>query len=360
MKPKKVHKYKVIGIMSGTSLDGIDVAYCKFTVKNKKWSFSIQTAQTFSYTIEWRNKLSSAHTLPGQSLMQLHSAYGKYLGQICKQFIKQKKIKKIDLIASHGHTIFHQPKNKFTFQLGDGDALHAATGYPVSFNFRGLDVALGGEGAPLVPIGDQLLFFDYDICLNLGGIANLSMEINGQRKAFDICFCNMALNYLAAKVGKEFDRHGSIARRGSINPELLHSLEQTYNSVRGKRPSLSREGFEKEIKRLLDNESIALNDRLRTVCESIAEEIMLSIPQPKEKIKLYATGGGAFNTFLMELIEGKLSFNTKLIVPSKTIVNFKEAVVFALLGVLCKRKEINVLKSVTGASRNSSSGALIG
>jgi len=346
--------------MSGTSLDGVDIAYCKFTLRNKKWDFSIQAAQTFSYSTEWKNRLLSTPLLSSEELLQLHSTYGKFLGQLCNQFIGQNKIKTVDLVASHGHTIFHQPKNKFTFQLGNGNALYAATGLPIVYDFRGLDVALGGEGAPLVPIGDQFLFSDFDVCLNLGGIANLSMEVKGKRKAFDVCFCNMALNYLSAKAGKEFDKNGAMARQGSVNPVFLNSLGKIYQAAKKKRPSLGREGFEKEFQHLLDDESIPLNDRLRTVCESIADEIARSIPATQEKVKLLATGGGALNLFLVERIASKLSSNTKMMIPSKTIINFKEALVFAFLGVLCKRNETNVLKSVTGASRNSCSGILIG
>jgi anhydro-N-acetylmuramic acid kinase len=360
MKGKKERKYKVIGIMSGTSLDGADFAYCKFILKKKHWEFSIQRAQTFLYPKEWRNKLSTAHLLSGENLSELNVKYGKYLGQLCNQFIKQKKVKKIDLIASHGHTIFHQPSKKFTFQLGDGNAMHATVGLPIAFDFRSLDIALGGEGAPLVPIGDKYLFSDFDVCLNLGGIANLSMEINGKRKAFDICFCNMMLNYLSTKAGKDFDKGGTLASKGSINQELLASFEEIYNANRKKKPSLGREGFEREVQTLLDNKSIPLNDRLRTACESITLEIVKSIPDPNKKIKLLATGGGALNSFLITLIRRKLSSKTEVIIPSKTIINFKEALVFAFLGALRLRGEINVLKSVTGASHNSCSGVLIG
>lgn len=346
--------------MSGTSLDGIDFAYCQFKVKKGKWDFSIESAQTFAYPRAWKDKLRSAHLLPGEALVALNSKYGKLLGQYCNQFIKQKKIKRIDLIASHGHTIFHQPTNRVTFQLGDGNALHAALGRPVAFDFRSLDVALGGEGAPLVPIGDQFLFSDFDICLNLGGIANLSMAFKGKRTAFDICFCNMALNYLSSKGGKDFDKNGSLASKGSINPELLKAFEKIYNANRKKSPSLGREGFEKEFQPLLDNESIPLNDRLRTASESIALEIARSIPFTEKKMRLLATGGGTLNRFLMALIEGKLAPRVKVVVPSKTIINFKEALVFAFLGVLRLRGETNVLKSVTGASHDSCSGILIG
>jgi anhydro-N-acetylmuramic acid kinase len=360
MKDKKAHKYKVIGIMSGTSLDGVDFAYCKFALKKKHWQFSISSAQTFSYPKEWKSKLSKAHLLSGEELMKLHAGYGRYLGQLCNQFLKQKKIKEIDLVASHGHTIFHQPKNKFTFQLGDGNAMYAKIGLPIAFDFRSLDVALGGEGAPLVPIGDKHLFSDFDICLNLGGVANLSMDVTGKRSAFDICFCNMILNYLSAKAGKDFDKNGMLASKGAINQKLLTSFEKIYHVNRNKKPSLGREGFEKEFQSLLDNKSIPLNDRLRTACESIALEILKSIPTSNKKMKLLVTGGGALNAFLIDLIESKLPSKTKVVIPSNTVINFKEALVFAFLGVLRLRNENNVLKSVTGASHNSCSGILIG
>jgi anhydro-N-acetylmuramic acid kinase len=360
MKVKKVRKYKVIGIMSGTSLDGVDFAYCKFNLKKKNWEFTIESAQTFAYPKEWKNKLTKAHLLSGEAILELNSKYGKYVGQLCNQFINQKKIKGLDLIASHGHTIFHQPKNNFTFQLGDGNTMHATIGLPIVFDFRNLDVALGGEGAPLVPIGDKYLFSDFDICLNLGGIANLSIDVNGKRKAFDICFCNMLLNYLSLKTGKDFDKNGISASQGNVNKSLLNSLHKIYNANQKRKPSLSREGFETEFQTLLDSESIPLNDRLRTACESIANEIVKSVPVSKRSMRLLVTGGGALNKFLIQLIESKLSLKIKIIIPSKTIINFKEALVFAFLGVLRLRGEDNVLKSVTGASHNSCSGVLIG
>jgi anhydro-N-acetylmuramic acid kinase len=360
MKVRKVRKYKIIGIMSGTSLDGVDIAYCRFVLKKKTWTFSVRAAQTFPYDPAWKSRLAKAPRLSGEALAALHTLYGTFLGQCCRQFAKQRKINKIDGIASHGHTIFHQPKNKFTYQLGDGNALHAAVRLPVVCDFRGLDIALGGEGAPLVPPGDKFLFSNYDICLNLGGIANLSMDVRGERKAFDICFCNMMLNHLAAKAQKDFDRNGEMARPGLVNPGLLNSMEKKYRARGKKYPSLGREGFEQDFLPLLEDESIPLRDRLRTVCESVADEIVRSIPLSAKRRKLLATGGGAHNGFLMELIERKLSRNTKITVPQKIIVDFKEALVFAFLGVLRLRGEINVLKSVTGASRDSCSGILIG
>lgn len=360
MKSTVINKYDVIGMMSGTSLDGVDIAYCHFEWNKKHWSFSIKAAQTFSYSSDWKNKLSSAQLLSGEKLMQLHSAYGSHLGELCHQFIRKNKLKKIDLIASHGHTIFHQPRNRFTFQLGDGNAIHSITHIPIACDFRSLDVTLGGEGAPLVPIGDRLLFNEYDACLNLGGIANISMDLKGKRKAFDVCFCNMGLNYLAGKVGKEYDKNGKMSAGGKVNNNLLREFERIYSLDQKKKPSLAREGFEKDFQVLLDNETIPLNDRLRTTCESIAREIELVVPKQRTRLKLLATGGGAHNEFLIHLLNQRLSKKAEIIVPDKMTVDFKEALVFAFLGVLCLRKEINVLKSVTGAGRDSCSGVLIG
>ncbi len=353
-----INKYNILGLMSGTSLDGLDLALCHFEWKEKQWRFSIKAAQTIKYPAKWKQKLSSAQSLSGEKLLQLHSQYGFFLGELCNRFIAEKKLKKIDLISSHGHTIFHQPQNKFTFQLGDGNALRAATNLPVAFDFRSLDVALGGQGAPLVPIGDQLLFSDYDACLNLGGIANLSMQVLNKRIAFDICYCNMALNHLASKAGKEFDKNGLLASQGILNKKLLVDLDRAYSSIRKTKPALAREGFEARILSLIENDSLATSDRLRTACESVADEIARAISPSKKKLKLLVTGGGAHNLFLINRIQKKLSDQATVVIPNKTIVDFKEALIFAFLGMLRLRGEINVLKSVTGASRDSSSGIL--
>lgn len=352
-------KYNVIGLMSGTSLDGVDVAFCCFELKNKNWHFSIEEAETINYSKGWKNKLAQAHLISGENLMRLHSEYGDFLGSLCNKFIEKNQLKHIDLIASHGHTIFHQPKNKFTFQLGNGNDIHAATGLPVAFDFRSLDVARGGEGAPLVPVGDRLLFPAYDICLNLGGIANLSLELKKERKAFDVCYCNMGLNYLAAKTGKEFDRNGNLSSQGSVNKKWFNKLSRVYSATRKNHPSLAREGFESALVPLLDDSSISQHNKLRTFCESIIEEITAAIPQ-KRNLKLLATGGGARNKFLIHLLQQKLSNRVEVVVPDNTTVDFKEALVFAFLGLLRFRGEVNVLKTVTGASQDSCSGILVG
>jgi len=352
-------KYKVIGLMSGTSLDGVDMACCSFEKKGK-WEFRFDKAETIPYAKLWKKKLSEAHTLEAEKLAALDAAYGKFLGTLCKNFISKHKIKSVDFIASHGHTVFHQPENGFTTQLGDGNHIHAVTGLPVIFDFRSLDVALGGQGAPLVPIGDKLLFGEYDVCLNLGGIANLSLDRQKKRIAFDACFVNMGLNYLAGKVGKEYDHNGTLASGGEINTALLVQLEKVYEKLKSTRPSLGREFFEKHIQPLLDRSKSSVHDQLRTFTESAAREIINSILASKRKPTVLCTGGGTFNSFLIYRLIELCGDEATLIIPEDEIVKFKEAMVFAFLGVLRTRNEINCLKSVTRATRDSSSGLSTG
>lgn len=229
------YRYHVIGLMSGTSLDGLDMVYCEFEFKIKKWTFSIKAYETVKYSADWKKKLSKAHLLSGNDLQLLDNEFGIYIGSECLNFIRKQKVKKIDFIASHGHTVFHQPKKKLTFQLGNGVAINSTTRIPVINDFRSLDVLGGGQGAPLVPIGDHLLFGEYDICLNLGGIANLSMMRGSKRIAFDICYVNMGLNYLANKMNKAFDKNGINASKGKVNNVMLAKLASAYKPFRKKK-----------------------------------------------------------------------------------------------------------------------------
>lgn len=345
--------------MSGTSLDGVDIACCSFEKKGK-WEFRIDKAETIPYAKLWKKKLSEAHTLEAEKLAALDAAYGKFLGTLSKNFISKHKIKNVDFIVSHGHTVFHQPENGFTTQIGDGNHIHAVSGLPVIFDFRSLDVALGGQGAPLVPIGDKLLFGEYDVCLNLGGIANLSLDRQKKRIAFDVCFVNMGLNYLAGKVGREYDHSGTLASGGEINTALLVQLEKVYDKVKSTRPSLGREFFEKHIQPLLDRNKSSVHDKLRTFAESAAHEIIQSILAAKSKPAVLCTGGGTFNSFLIYRLIELCGDEATLIIPEDEVVKFKEAMVFAFLGVLRTRNEINCLKSVTRATQDSSSGLRVG
>ncbi len=352
-------KYKVIGLMSGTSLDGLDITHCIFQKYKSGWKYSLSKYITVRYPAQWLDKLSNAHALGGEALIALDAAYGTYLGKVTLDFIRRHQLK-VDFISSHGHTVFHQPLKGFTYQIGNGYSLFAASGFPVVCDFRMQDVALGGEGAPLVPAGDRLLFREYEVCLNLGGIANLSVDRKGKRHAFDICFCNMGLNFLASKVFKDFDKEGSMAASGTVDNKLLAALRKVYNKIRVKRPSLGREIFEKQIRLLLENESISVQDRLCTFTESAAMEISEAIQSSHGKSKVLCTGGGAFNAFLIARMLHYGGDDITFILPEDEVIKFKEAMVFGFLGVLRVRKEINCLKSVTKAIRDSSSGTLIG
>jgi anhydro-N-acetylmuramic acid kinase len=353
-------KYKVIGLMSGTSLDGVDIVCCLIRQREGKWVFAVEAAKTVRYSAAWKEKLSLAHQLQGEELMQLDVEYGKYLGVLVQAFIMRNRLRGVKFIASHGHTIFHQPEKNLTFQLGNGNALYAGTGIPVVCDFRRLDVALNGQGAPLVPVGDRELFSEYDICLNLGGIANISRESAGRRIAYDVCFANMALNDLASKAGLPFDKNGSLAADGVINETMLNDLKVAYEKFRKKRPSLSYEIYLKFLKPIVDRDTLSVKDRLATVVESIAYEISLSVPKSGSSMSMLCTGGGALNAFLMYRLVEVCEDRVSIIIPDEDVVKFKEAIVFAFLGVLRTRNEVNCLRSVTGARRDNSGGTVIG
>jgi anhydro-N-acetylmuramic acid kinase len=351
--------YRVIGLMSGTSLDGLDIAYCMFRKRSSQWEYRIEMATTVKYSAGWLKRLSTAHTLSGEELMGLDAAYGKFLANSVERFISKNKIRP-DFISSHGHTIYHQPGKGFTYQLGSGYILHALTSLPVVYDFRSLDVALGGEGAPLVPAGDKFLFSEYDVCLNLGGIANLSCDVKNERIAYDVAFCNMSLNYLMSSIGKSYDDGGTMSGEGEVNVKLLRKLNSINAQLRVKRPSLGREIFEKHLKPLADEKSISLRDKLRTFTESSATEIAFAILKLRKNAKVLCTGGGTFNSFLISRILDHCGDDATLIIPEDEIVKFKEAMVFAFLGVLKTRGEVNCLRSVTGAMKDSSGGLMVG
>lgn len=344
--------------MSGSSLDGVDVALCRF-MKTNSWVFSILRAETIPYPDEWIQKLKGATKLSGVELTQLDVEYGHYLGLLVKQFLSAGN-ENADIISSHGHTIFHQPDKRFTLQIGDGASIAAETGLPVVFDFRSGDVALGGQGAPLVPVGDKILFGEYDYCINIGGIANISFEESNQRIAFDICPANQLLNKLSEELNLEFDNDGLLARSGNISAELLNQLNafSYYNSKTSGPKSLGNQQIAEYFFPLLHSASISIEDKLCTCTEHIAQKISETVNRENSAVqKILLTGGGAFNKFLVDLLKEKT--HHEIILPSEEIIKFKEALVFAFLGVLRMRNEINILKSVTGASRDSVGGVVV-
>ena len=346
--------FKVIGLMSGSSLDGVDIAYVNFSHDNKRWFFQIVEAGNIPYTEEWKNKLSEAFNKSEAELKELDIEYGKFLGTVTKKFIKKYEFDP-KLIASHGHTIFHAPEKSYTLQIGNGQEIANATGITTINDFRTEDVTKGGQGAPLVPIGDKYLFAEFPICLNIGGIANVSYDIDGQRIAYDICMANQMLNYLASKLGYDYDNNGNFARQGNVNQELLNIFNDNSYYDKEAPKSLGREFFEKYQHEIIDSSALPVKDLLATATEHIACQIVKATDS-LEKSKMLITGGGAKNNFLIERIR-KMSKH-EIVIPDTMIIDYKEALIFAFLGTLKLEGKINVLSSVTGASSDSSSGNL--
>lgn len=344
--------------MSGTSLDGLDLAFCRFTYKNENWIYEILNATTLVYSNTWIDSLREAETCSGQQLVALDHAYGRYLGEQVRRFVTDTGIQP-DFISSHGHTIFHQPDKHISLQIGNGAYLAAHAQLPAVCDFRTLDIALGGQGAPLVPIGDELLFSEYDFCINLGGIANVSYQKNGQRLAFDICACNMLLNHLANSLGKSYDADGLLARSGSLQQDLLEQLNAPAYFTEAPPKSLGKEWVLENSLRTIDSHNSSAEDKLRTVCQHIAFQLKQALrPLHPGRHRVLLTGGGAFNLYLVELLEQLLGPEYSVEVPEPEVVSFKEALIFAFLGVLRWRGEHNCLRSVTGASHDNVGGAI--
>ena len=351
----KQDDYNVIGVMSGTSLDGVDLAHIQLALQNNKWTFKIIESETVSYNKGWINKLKSAVDYPEIKLVKLNEEYTKLLASILSNFIENHKIENIDAVCSHGHTILHQPEKGLTLQIGNLPEISSFTQQTVVCDFRVQDVRLGGQGAPLVPIGDRLLFSEYDYCMNLGGFSNVSFEQNGERIAFDISPVNTVLNFYANQLGLDYDNKGNISRTGKINENLLEKLNALDYYHQKFPKSLGFEFVKEIILPIIEDFEIPIEDKLRTFTEHLTLQTALALPNKNGRILI--TGGGVYNDFIMERIQSYLP-KMELIIPSTKILEFKEALIFALLGVLKLRGEINVLRSVTGAEMDHSSGEI--
>jgi anhydro-N-acetylmuramic acid kinase len=347
-------EYLVAGMMSGTSLDGMDLILSRFYKGTGHWRFTIEKALTIDYTGNWKERLEHAAGLDAETFIMLHQEYGRFIGAGISQFLMEHGLS-AELIASHGHTIFHQPGKGLTFQLGDGASVASQCNLTTVSDFRTLDVALGGQGAPLVPVGDELLFPQYRYCLNLGGFANISCNRDGKRIAWDICPVNIVLNTLARELGQDYDAFGKSGRQGLPNIDLISELNKlAFYSITGPK-SLGREWVETMYMPVLSKFNIPLEDLMRSVYEHTAIQIGRCMNRPGEGEAL-VTGGGAFNTFLMERISEQTCI--RLVIPDTQLVKFKEALIFAFLGLLRFRNETNCLASVTGAKKDSSSGII--
>ncbi|HLG40031.1 MAG TPA: anhydro-N-acetylmuramic acid kinase [Chitinophagaceae bacterium] len=354
--------YRAIGLMSGSSLDGLDIVFAGFHENAGKWNYEILNADCYPYSEDWMLQLKNAVSLNALDYQLLHVDYGHYLGQQVSKFIEVNNLQyKVALIASHGHTTFHLPAKKMTGQLGEGAAIASETQLPVVTDLRAMDVAFGGQGAPIVPIGEKLLLGDYDYFLNIGGIANISMNAD-QYTAFDVCAANRVLNMLANDAGKEYDKDGIMASNGEVNPLLLDQLNRLDYYKQPYPKSLANDFGTDVVYPIIKKENISTNEALRTYVEHIVIQIRNAIAGsrlPAPDSRLLVTGGGAFNTFLIQLLKDQLKeLNIQVVVPDNKLVNYKEALIMALIGVLRWREEYNVISSVTGAARSSIGGAL--
>ena len=350
--------------MSGSSLDGLDIVFAEFHENAGNWNFEIKAADCYGYSNEWKERLQNATSFSALEYQLLHADYGHYLGKEVNRFIEEKNLHyQVGLIASHGHTTFHMPARKMTAQLGDGAAIAAETGLPVVTDLRALDLAFGGQGAPIVPIGEKLLLRDYSMFLNLGGIANISFNHPDKYIAFDVCPANRVLNLIAGLVNKEYDAGGEMAALGNVNEEVLNQLN-AFDYYKLPYPkSLANNFGTDEVFPLLKSFELPHNDLLRTYVEHIVQQIKFAIADNSKlqtpNSKLLVTGGGAFNSFLIERLSEELSSTgIEVVVPDESLVQYKEALITALIGVLRWRHEYTILSSVTGAERDSIGGAV--
>ncbi|MBC7451723.1 MAG: anhydro-N-acetylmuramic acid kinase [Cytophagales bacterium] len=354
--------FNIAGLMSGTSLDGLDIAVCAFTYTKNAWKYKTLAAETIDYSDGFRQSLTDAMTLSGEELVILDRAFGKYQGDMLRTFLTKHYLS-VDLVSAHGHTIFHDPQKGYTFQIGNGAALHAACGIPVVTDLRSLDIALGGQGAPLVPLGDELLFSQYGACLNLGGIANIGFIQDGKNRAFDICAVNIVLNALSLKAGQAYDDGGKLARLGTVIDGLLWELNALdFYSQPGPK-SLGREWVDEVVFPLITKyEDHSIHDLLCTYTTHVAEQIGLAVKgiAPGAKRTMLITGGGAFNDFLMEQLKRITSDTIQIVIPDRNTIQYKEAIIFGLLGLLRMLNIPNTKSTVTGALHDSVSGAVYG
>ncbi len=352
------NSYRVIGLMSGTSLDGLDIACCRFTEDHGKWHYSLEYSESIDYSSEFRQKLKSSVNLSALELLLLNNEFGRYTGRLVKTFLDKHSLE-VDIVASHGHTVFHQIDKGLTYQIGAGQELANHTAQRVICDFRTLDVSLGGHGAPLVPIGDELLFSAYDFCLNLGGISNVSFRHEGSRKAFDIAPANMLLSHILQPSDLPYDDGGKMARTGNLDQRLFNELNALSFYQEPFPKSLGYEWFCEAVIPVIDSSDISMADKLCTAIHHMAFQMAESLKSYSTRAaKLLATGGGAKNHYLTETLQQYLGEGIEVVIPEEHIIDFKEAIVFALMGVLRLRGENNCLSSVTGASADCSGGVI--
>lgn len=359
--------------MSGSSLDGLDLAYCQFEVTTepefKVLSWQILQAEMFEYSKIWQKKLQELPQTDARNFAATHVQYGHYTGKIVADFIAKYQLQP-DCIASHGHTIFHHPEEQFTIQIGDGAAIAAQTNCKVINDFRAMDIALGGQGAPIASTADKYLFAEYDFMLNIGGIINITAKTNEQYVAFDITAANQILNMLAQELELDYDPAGKYAASGKLIPELLKKLNE-IEYLQATYPKTLDNGWVRNtiLPHFMDS-SQQVEDRLYTACQhiamstadAIAQILVRAKPNTDKSYKMLVTGGGAFNSFLMKCVEQACSKHLKLHIDAsqKMLIEYKEAVLMALMAVMRLEGIPNCLSSATGAKKDAIGGTIHG
>jgi anhydro-N-acetylmuramic acid kinase len=354
--------YRVIGLMSGSSLDGLDIVYANITNVGQEWDYEIEHAVTIPFDMAWKKRLQNFNEHSIAEFLQLHTAFGRYIGNEVNKFIDTYSLHhKVHFIASHGHTVYHNPSENTTFQIGDGASIAAVTGLTTISDLRSIDVAYGGQGAPIVPIADQMLFKAYKYCLNIGGIANISIKTASGIAAFDVCAANQVLNFFVQQKGMDYDDKGQLASIGQYDDHVIQTLHDIPFFQQKGAKSLNNDFAKEYIIPKLNH--LEVENALHTACKHIAYEIKAAIlayiPLESEQSELLVTGGGAHNDFLIQCIQEALQpLNITVVKSQDTIIDFKEALAMALIGVLRWREENNTLSSVTGATKDSIGGAL--
>ena len=346
----------LIGLMSGTSLDGLDIVLVKFEENKDEVNHTIICSNTVSYPSHLEEAIKKANELKIDEAQILDKSIGLFFAAQINTFIEQNKLDQnnIDAIASHGQTILHQPENGFTLQLGCGSTIAYHTGIPVINDFRTLDVVAGGQGAPLVPIGDfQLFKGKAEAFINLGGFCNISFKDHkGEIQAFDICPSNLPLNKYAQKLNAAYDKDGDFAQAGELDDLLLQKLNKLEYYTKSSPKSLGTEWLDKSFYPLIssDKNPYAI---LRTLSSHIATQIAATINAHKIQ-SVFFTGGGAKNKFILQELQKK--YSGKIIIPDTEIIDFKEALIFAFLGYCYLLDKATTIETVTGATLSLSTG----
>ncbi len=347
--------FYVVGVMSGTSLDGLDLALIEFSQKKEKWEYKFLDTETKAYNFSLKEKLSEARHLSKTDLIALDTFYTTYLAEQINSFISRNSKYHVDLVCSHGHTVFHQPEKGITLQIGNQKELSSQLGKTVVCNFRKQDVAFGGQGAPLVPVGEYYLFSEYSACINIGGFANITLLKKPTLEAYDIAAANIVLNTYAEQLNLPYDEGGKIASTGKLINALLQQLEKISYYKKEPPKSLGVEWLSETLNPILNNfKNEPIPDLLYTYLIHLTNQILKALPKTG---KILFTGGGTHNTFLIHLIKSKST--AEICVPAPELIDYKEAMIFGFLGLLKNLKINNCLASVTGASHNHSSGDIL-